>query len=425
MEIYRIFNKKNGKCYIGCTMWKFSVRYPGGKWWKWSTNNPLLCAVEKYGLENFDKETLNTSAKSMEELLELEKLYIKQYNCRVPNGYNLTDGGGSLYPTSIKEYELIDSTGTIYNIKNLKRFCEKHKLSYSAMLNMTCGITQSSQGFTLSTNPIECIIKNPDEEWEIENVNTGEVSKVKRKNIPKFAKSINIKKQYIWALIRKNIYVTHGFKLKETIIDGVKIKKSVKKYNNVEFTNPGGKLVVIENIYDYCKKHSLNRGRFYDLICGKSLIYKGWTLPISNSELKEKQELRLGKEIKIKNIITNKEVILQNVSKFCRDNNLNLNAFNSMISGKIKQYMGYSLKNTDLNNYKYPKKIIYISLINDKGKIIEGKNPKDVENSHKIMTSASIHCMIRNEYNSIKGWKILKAKYHMNYYPEIDNTNKI
>jgi len=46
--------------------------------------------VEKYGLENFDFEILDT-ASTEEELNEKQKEYIKKYNSFEPHGYNLPE----------------------------------------------------------------------------------------------------------------------------------------------------------------------------------------------------------------------------------------------------------------------------------------------------------------------------------------------
>ena len=48
----------------------------------------LIKDIEKYGLENFDFEILD-SAYSQEELDRKQEDYIKKYNSREPNGYNL------------------------------------------------------------------------------------------------------------------------------------------------------------------------------------------------------------------------------------------------------------------------------------------------------------------------------------------------
>ena len=46
--------------------------------------------IEKFGLENFDFELLD-SASTQEELNRKQKEYIKKYNSREPHGYNLPE----------------------------------------------------------------------------------------------------------------------------------------------------------------------------------------------------------------------------------------------------------------------------------------------------------------------------------------------
>ena len=84
MIIYKTTNKVNSKCYVG----------------KDSHNDPdylgsgvyLSKAINKYGRENFVKETID-SAETSEEINKKEKRWIKFYNSVVPSGYNLTEGG--------------------------------------------------------------------------------------------------------------------------------------------------------------------------------------------------------------------------------------------------------------------------------------------------------------------------------------------
>ena len=87
--IYRIYNLQNGKSYIGQTT-TFDVRIAAHFR---GTDNSLVCrAIEKYGKENFKVEILEDNIP--ENLLsKLEILHIRFFNCKAPNGYNLTDGG--------------------------------------------------------------------------------------------------------------------------------------------------------------------------------------------------------------------------------------------------------------------------------------------------------------------------------------------
>lgn len=49
-------------------------------------------AIKKYGIEYFDISILEECT-TEDELNAREKFWIKEFNCKVPNGYNLTDGG--------------------------------------------------------------------------------------------------------------------------------------------------------------------------------------------------------------------------------------------------------------------------------------------------------------------------------------------
>jgi len=337
MQVYRIYNKINGKSYIGITKWNFKTRYPQEKWWRWTHSNHLKKAVEKYNLDNFNFEILWNGEVDYDQLIEIEGMFIKQYNSIVPNGYNLMEKGSNCLFKNIKEYELIDIYGNIYKIKNLSDFCNKNKLNYSAILNMTSGLSISSQGFALSSTDVKDI-KDWAIEYELENLKTKEIVIIKKGKLYEWARKNKIKPYCIKSLISNRIKTTGEWKLKNTILDKNYIEKG-QKYKNVELLNPEGKHQTIENIYEFCKKNNLERGRFYEIINGKSLNYKGWRLPLSNEELKKQQELKLGKKIKV--LFNDKIIEIKNISAFCRDNNLNLNNFYSMLKGRIKEYKGF------------------------------------------------------------------------------------
>ena len=72
MVIYRIYNKKDGKSYIGQSVNSFNKRYRGGDWYKHTHNEILINSVNKYGIENFNYEILEDNVSSIEELNLLE-----------------------------------------------------------------------------------------------------------------------------------------------------------------------------------------------------------------------------------------------------------------------------------------------------------------------------------------------------------------
>lgn len=84
--IYKITNNINKKLYIGLhKSEKFDSSYFG-------SGVLIKKSIEKYGKENFSIEVLDW-ADSREELNKKEKYWILHFNSKVPNGYNMTDGG--------------------------------------------------------------------------------------------------------------------------------------------------------------------------------------------------------------------------------------------------------------------------------------------------------------------------------------------
>jgi len=88
--IYKITNTITGRCYIGMTgdykkrmKEHFHSNYD---------NTYLHRSIQKYGKDKFKHEIV-FECNSWEELCKEEIGYIKIFNTKVPNGYNLTDGG--------------------------------------------------------------------------------------------------------------------------------------------------------------------------------------------------------------------------------------------------------------------------------------------------------------------------------------------
>lgn len=96
--IYCFINNINGKKYIGQSISKGNARYNNHKS---SYKNPDDCEYEsplhrafrKHGFENFTYEILAQDIESIDLLNQLEIQYIQQYNCQIPNGYNIEPGG--------------------------------------------------------------------------------------------------------------------------------------------------------------------------------------------------------------------------------------------------------------------------------------------------------------------------------------------
>lgn len=95
--IYRIYNKANGKSYIGQTK-NLKKRWYSHVWSSKSHDRHSLIsrAIHKYGIENFDFLILEEGLETQEEIDLLEVYYIAYFDTnssRGGSGYNLTDGG--------------------------------------------------------------------------------------------------------------------------------------------------------------------------------------------------------------------------------------------------------------------------------------------------------------------------------------------
>jgi group I intron endonuclease len=144
MLIYKITNKLDGFAYIGQTINTFERRYDCGKWWKHTSNDHLMRAVNKYGIENFKVEFLAEGVNSEEELDRLEVEFIKTHNTLHPNGYNFQPGGsgyGSRKHCKKSRDQIAfthsggktnklknQKTGKIYEFINITEFCREHNL---------------------------------------------------------------------------------------------------------------------------------------------------------------------------------------------------------------------------------------------------------------------------------------------------------
>lgn len=106
MYIYKSTNKINGKIYIGLT----TMREEESEWY-FGSGDSIKKAIEKHGVENFEKEILERGFSSKEELSEAEIKWIKHFRSTEREiGYNLSPGG-DLNPGHLKKSIYQYSTG--------------------------------------------------------------------------------------------------------------------------------------------------------------------------------------------------------------------------------------------------------------------------------------------------------------------------
>lgn len=91
MYVYKISNNINNKIYIGITN-DYQRRWREHKN-NHNKNSIIAKAIQKYGENNFTFEILY-SGLSIEDANNKEIELIKKYNSLIPNGYNISSGGG-------------------------------------------------------------------------------------------------------------------------------------------------------------------------------------------------------------------------------------------------------------------------------------------------------------------------------------------
>lgn len=150
MIIYKTTNLINNKSYVGQSKHDNDEKYLG--------SGPLLKkAINKYGKENFIKETIDRCL-SKEELDEKETFYIKLYNTLVPNGYNISIGGNRDFHNDKTSKKISDKlTGRVLSEETKKKIGGATKgKSYEKRygLEKSNELKRIRKEFLLKTNPM-------------------------------------------------------------------------------------------------------------------------------------------------------------------------------------------------------------------------------------------------------------------------------
>lgn len=113
--------------------------------------------------------------------------------------------------------------------------------------------------------------------------------------------------------------------------DNSNLKKSY------EFISPEGELVKINGLNEHCRKYNLSRPHMIAVNQGRRNHHKGWTSP--NPDLHRKLKY---KEHYLLN--SNNEIIyIDNLRKYCKDNNLTYLLMLKFITGKSKYYLDWRI----------------------------------------------------------------------------------
>lgn len=153
-SIYVIKNKINDKLYVGQSVdpHKRFLQHLSDA--KANNDNSLLHkAMSMLGKENFYYEILE---KDVENYNEMERYWIKKFDCKAPNGYNLTDGGeepptfyGENHPNSVISNEtVLEIIEDLRNRTDLtqRQLAEKYNTNIQMITAINIGKTHMIEG---------------------------------------------------------------------------------------------------------------------------------------------------------------------------------------------------------------------------------------------------------------------------------------
>lgn len=220
-KIYKITNKINGHFYIGYTKLSLDKRFNLHKKSK-TEKMPIVLAIKKYGVDNFDIEMLY-EFDNKHEATECEIHLIEE----LKPPYNVHPGG---------------TGGPMYGPMN-GMYGKKHTEEWRK---------NKSQSMSGKNNPM------------FNKTHTDEVKKILSEN-----KIGNTP----WNKGKKNVYsleVIEKLKKPKSEEHKSKLKKQYK------FISPNGEIVSVFGLSEFCETMGLNKGAMSDVWNGKRNVYKGW-----------------------------------------------------------------------------------------------------------------------------------------------------
>lgn len=157
--VYKITNTINQKIYIGITTRSLSQRWAEHcKEARSNSQKAIHRAIRKYHVENFQKEIIDNSSQSLEELFLKEKGYIEQYNSfNNPQGYNCTSGGDFFQMTSEERLKRAQRMLGCKHTEETKLKISQTKKLYPTIITdeYRQKISQSSKGRIFTPESIE------------------------------------------------------------------------------------------------------------------------------------------------------------------------------------------------------------------------------------------------------------------------------
>lgn len=266
--IYKIYNKLNGRIYIGSSK-EFKERFKGHlKSLKQNKhhNSFLQRDFNKCGTDAFIFEVIKVVEGNKEIRLQIEQEYIDQYFDNQILCYNICDKVEKL-PTVLSQEKELERRKKISQTSKGRKHTEKTRKKIS---NSHIGKIKSEQhrkNIGLSSTGRKMSDENKQKLSERMKGNTNCVNRKpwnKGKKLPSPSKETRQKRSESM----KNIFLKNPER-KQKISDRI-----AKKYILI---NSNGIIVKIINLRLFCKKNNLSERSMRRIISGERKTHKGWT----------------------------------------------------------------------------------------------------------------------------------------------------
>jgi group I intron endonuclease len=318
MEVYSIYkatNKVNGKCYIGFTnnLKRRQKKHLNDSFNKNTTdyNGPFHRSIRKYGKENFNWEIIFQSLDGDYVLNTMESYFISQYHSFVGdsfcNGYNLTKGGegnlGCIFSEERKKNISKALTG--------RKLSEEHRRKNS----------ECRKGRKNSPESIE---------------------KTRQANLGR-PKSLETRKKISIAKKGKPCKEETKIKISNTQ-KGISFEERHGKEKAKEIGEKISLALIGREVTEETKEKisKANTGKKRDEVAKAKM--SAWQLGLTRSPCSNGTKEKIAEANSKKYIVIfpdGHEEIVFNLSKFCREHNLNQGHLSSVATGKRNSHKGF------------------------------------------------------------------------------------
>ena len=313
--IYILKNKINGKIYVGQTaVLKQRIHHHRycGKNPKTGERSVIHKAIKKYGFDNFELSKIECP---IHELNEMEIEMIKKLNSKVPNGYNLSDGG-----EGVRGFKLTE--------EQRKKISEKKK-----------GIPLTEEAKKIIS---ESLIGLPKRRFIFTDINGKEYVN-ENCTFYQFCENYNLSKEVMTQILSgrsvKGQY--HGWTVRREN-EQIKVKPNYD-WGVYIFTDPADKEYVVQygGFEKFCHANLLNPDSMNTVLKGKTNQHKYWTI---RRKGEPKKVVDKSYSLFWFKSPVGVEYMTLSVEKFCKENKLNISSVYKFIKGEIQNYKGWNIR---------------------------------------------------------------------------------